>query len=210
MNRILIVGANGQIARLVIPMLLENVDTKLTLFLRNSSRLLNLESNRVTVFEGDVTNINDLNSVMKNQDIVYVNLEGDLELFTKNVLDSMSENDVKKIILITSLGIYDEVVGKFGEWNRNEIGAYLGPYTRAANLVEASGFDYAIIRPAWLSNVDEIDYETMDRKEPFIGTEVSRKSVAALVSKLILSEKLGNQNLGINKPNTYWDKPSFY
>lgn len=210
MNRILIVGANGQIARLVIPMLLENVDTKLTLFLRNSNRLLNLESNRVTVIEGDVTNINDLNNVMKNQDIVYVNLEGDLELFTKNVLDSMSENDVKKIILITSLGIYDEVVGKFGEWNRNEIGAYLGPYTRAANLVEASGFDYAIIRPAWLTNIDEIDYETMDRNEPFIGTEVSRKSVAALVTKLILSEKLGNQNLGLNKPNTYWDKPSFY
>ena len=43
------------------------------------------------------------------------------------------------------------------------------------------------------------------------GTEVSRKSVAALVVKLIDNPKLEiRKNLGVNKPNTDGDKPSFY
>jgi NAD(P)H-binding len=29
----------------------------------------------------------------------------------------------KRLIFVTSLGIYDEVPGRFGEWNRRQIGA---------------------------------------------------------------------------------------
>lgn len=122
----------------------------------------------------------------------------------------MNAASVKKLIFITSLGIYDEVPGKFGEWNRREIGGYLPPYRKAADLIEASTLDYAILRPAWLTDVDEVDFETTERSEPFQGTEVSRKSVAALVAELALSGRpLGNRNLGVSKPNTNGDKPAF-
>ena len=106
--------------------------------------------------------------------------------------------------------IYDEVPGKFGEWNRREIGAYLPPFRRAADFIEASGLDYAILRPAWLTDKDEVDYETTERNEPFKGTEVSRKSVADLIVKLIDSPKRSvRSNLGVSKPNTDADKPAF-
>jgi len=84
------------------------------------------------------------------------------------------------------------------------------PYRKAADLIEASTLDYAILRPAWLTDEDEVDFETTERNEPFHGTEVSRKSVAALVVELALSgTPLGSRNLGVNKPNTDGDKPAF-
>lgn len=109
-----------------------------------------------------------------------------------------------------TLGIYDEVPGKFGEWNNREIGEYFPPYRKAADLIEASGLDYAVLRPAWLTDADEIDFETTERNEPFKGTEIARKSVAAVIVELIEAPgALGNRNIGINKPGSDGDKPAF-
>ena len=61
------------------------------------------------------------------------------------------------------------------------------------------------------TDADEITYETTGRHEPFKGTEVSRKSVAALVVECIRDSKnFSHKNLGVNKPNTDGDKPAFY
>ena len=55
-----------------------------------------------------------------------------------------------------------------------------------------------------------MDYETTERNEPFRGTEVSRRTVAALIVKIIDSPELSaRRNLGVNKPNTDGDKPAF-
>ena len=102
----------------------------------------------------------------------------------------MKDAGVKRLIFIASLGIYDEVPGKFGAWNRRTIAKYLPTFRKAADLIEASGLDYAILRPAWLTDEDEVDYETTGRDEPFKGTEVSRKSVAALVIECIHHPRL--------------------
>lgn len=100
--------------------------------------------------------------------------------------------------------------GKFGEWNRQEIGQYLPPYRRSADLIEASAVDYTILRAAWLQDEDEVDYETTTRSEPFKGTEVSRKSVAALVAHLVAHpDQWVRVNLGVSKRNTNGDKPAF-
>jgi hypothetical protein len=85
----------------------------------------------------------------------------------------MEEARVKRLIFITTLGIYDEVPGKFGKRNNREIGAYLGPYREAADLIEASDLHYTIVRPAWLTDYDEVASETTEKGEPFKGTEVS-------------------------------------
>lgn len=99
---------------------------------------------------------------------------------------------------------------KFGEWNNREIGEYFPPYRRAADLIEVSDLDYAVLRPAWLTDADEVDYETTERDEPFKGTEIARKSVAAVVVELIEAPgALGNRNLGINKPGSDGDEPAF-
>ncbi|MBV2223183.1 NAD-dependent dehydratase, partial [Escherichia coli] len=53
-------------------------------------------------------------------------------------------------------------------------------------------------------------YELTSRNEPFKGTIVSRKSVAALITDIIdKPEKHIGENIGINQPGTDGDKPFF-
>ncbi len=211
MKKVLVLGAGGQIAHWVIEMLKKNDDVELTLFLRHTKRLKGSAPKRSKVVQGDVLNMKQLNHAMAGQDIVYANLTGDdIDLQAKNVVAAMNEAGVQRLIFVASLGLYDEIPGKFGAWNRRQIGAYLPPFRRAADIIEASGLNYTILRPAWLTDEDEVDYETTERNEPFKGTEVSRKSVAALIVKIIDSPELSaRSNLGVDKPNTDGDKPAF-
>jgi hypothetical protein len=54
MTRVLILGANGQLARNTTRVFLETIDVALTLFLRQASRLRNPDPVRVKIVEGDV------------------------------------------------------------------------------------------------------------------------------------------------------------
>lgn len=213
MTNVLILGANGKIAKLAETQLLAETDHHLTLFLRRASRLTVADSTRETVIEGDVTDQPQLENAMKGQDIVYANLGNQaIESQAKSVVAAMKATGLKRLIWISTLGIYDEVPGKYGQWNHQMLdGGYLETYAAAAKVIEASDLDYTIIRPAWLSNKDIVSYETTQKGEPFKGTEVSRKSIADLVVSLINepANSIG-QSLGVNQPDTDGDKPSFY
>ncbi len=210
MTNLLIIGASGAIARHVIEFLHGNESLKTTLYLRNASRLSDLDTTGMRIVEGDVTDTAKLAGAMAGQDIVYANLTGDMDVLAKGVLDAMQQAGVKRLIFVTSLGIYDEVPGKFGEWNRREIGAYLPPFRRAADLIEASDLDYTILRPAWLTDEDDLSYETTTRDQPFKGTEIARKAVAAYILTLLENpdRDIGG-NIGLSKPGTEGDKPAF-
>ena len=210
MSKVLILGASGQIARWAVQMLGEQKDVEQTLLVRDPKKLSGHEPANAKVVIGDVMDRKFLAEIMEGQDVVYANLAGEVDVQTERILAAMQSNGVKRLIFVNSLGIYDEVPGKFGEWNRREIGQYLPPYRKSADLIEASDTDYTILRAAWLQDEDEVDYETTARNEPFKGTEVSRKSVAALVSDLVLHpERLVRANVGVSKPNTEGDKPAF-
>lgn len=211
MTKVLVLGASGQIARWAVEMLADIPEVELTLFLRDVSKLpARRLLGHYRVVEGDVLNREELDRAMANQDVVYANLAGEVDRQAERIVASMQAADVKRLIFVNSLGIYDEVPGKFGDWNRREIGHYLGPYRRAADVIEASGLDYTILRAAWLTDDDEVAYETTERDEPFKGTEVSRKSVAALITEIIQRPELyAKRNLGVNMPNTDGDKPAF-
>ncbi|KER69095.1 NAD-dependent dehydratase [Burkholderia cepacia] len=210
MTKVLILGASGQIARWAVQMLGERNDVEQTLLVRDPRKLARTEPANARVVIGDVMDKKLLPELMEGQDVVYANLAGDVDEQTAHILAVMKATGVKRLIFVNSLGIYDEVPGKFGEWNRNEIGQYLPPYRKSADLIEASDADYTILRAAWLQDEDEVDYEITGRDEPFKGTEVSRKSVAALVSELVVNpDRLLRANVGVNKPHTDGDKPAF-
>ncbi|MFV0280236.1 MAG: SDR family oxidoreductase [Rhodoblastus sp.] len=210
MRNVLILGAGGQIARHVIGMLAGNDNARLTLFARNTARLAGVSVN-ASMVQGDVLDAAKLKQAVKGQDIVYANLTGeDLDAQANSVIAAMEAEGVSRLIFVLSLGIYDEVPGAFGEWNNATIGEDLKPFRRAADAIEASGLDYTIVRPAWLTDENEVDYELTRRDEPFKGTVVSRKSVADLIVKVIRSPDLHLRgNVGVNKPGTDGDKPYF-
>jgi uncharacterized protein YbjT (DUF2867 family) len=194
LSNVLILGANGSIARHAIDLFLKKTNVQLTLFLRNARRLRNIDSNRVRVIEGDVLDIEKLKEAMIGQDVVYANLAGNLEQMAKTVVEAMEATGVKRLIWISSMGIYDEVPGE-------RYSSMLDPYRKSAEIIEASDLDYTILRPGWFTNKDEIDYEITQKGEPFKGHDVSRKSVADLVVILAVTPGLEvRRSLGVNKP----------
>ena len=209
-THVLILGASGAIARHVIAMLQGKDNIKLTLFVRDASTLGNLQP-ATKVITGDVLNPAQLNAAMQGQDIVYANLAGAVDKMATQIVASMQENQRKRLIFITSLGIYDEIPGKFGQWNRDMIGADLVRYRHAADVIEASELDYTVVRPSWLTDNDETAYETTQKGQPFVGTEVARKAVAAYIADLIEHpDRNVKASVGVNKPGVYGDKPAFY
>jgi Putative NADH-flavin reductase len=213
MVKVAILGAHGQIARLALKDLLADDQVQLTLFLRQASRLANVETGNATIIDGDAANASDLAKAITGQDIVYANLAGgNIEKQAQQVVAAMDQAGVKRLIWISTLGIYDEVPGAFGKWNHQMLDdGYLPTYAAAAKVIEDSDLDYTIIRPAWLDNKAETDYELTQKGEAFKGTEVSRQSVAAYVQHLIdHPQEQIRHSVGINKPNTDGDKPAWY
>ena len=196
MTNILILGANGQIARAATELFLKRTDARLTLYLRNARRLKSSgHADRVRVVEDDVLDTKALESAMAGQDVVYANLAGQLEQQARCIVDAMKKTGLKRLIFISSMGIYDEIPGE-------RHGSILEPYCKAASIIEASGLDYTILRPAWLNDRDEIAYGTTRKGEPFKNAAevVSRKSVADLVVKLAMTPGLEiHGSLGVHK-----------
>jgi uncharacterized protein YbjT (DUF2867 family) len=190
MKKVIVIGASGSLAQYVIEASknLENIE--LTLFLRNKNRISTELSEGCKIIEGDALNFNDIKNAVSNQDIVYVNLEGNLEVMTKNIVRAMQEKGVKRIIAISSIGIYEI-----------PLKPVLVPYKKLTDIIENSGLDYTILRPDWFTNVDEIDYTLTKKGTAETGSAISRKSIADFVSKLMNYPNLYiNENLGISKP----------
>lgn len=195
MNNILILGAYGQIAQVATQLFLERTNAHLTLYLRHAKRLKSLSNNsRITMIEGDVTDINKLNQAMIGQDVVYANLSGNMKTQAQAIITAMNDNNIKRLIFISSMGIYGEVPGQ-------SYNAILNPYRDSAALIEQSALDYTIIRPEWLNDKDEISYGTTQKEELFKNATatVSRKSVADLIVKLATTPNYGiKQSLGVH------------
>lgn len=148
MRRVLILGAGGQIARWVIAGLAGDPAVAMTLFLRHPRRLAEKPTNAQAV-QGDVLDRLTLDKAMAGQHLVYANLTGDdIDTQAHAVIAAMQAAGVKRLVFVNALGIYDEVPGKFGRWNKQMIGEALKPFRRAADAIEASGLDYTILRPA--------------------------------------------------------------
>lgn len=192
MEHVLVLGATGSLANVVIPVLLKNPDIKLTLFARNINPLSKISADNVCLVQGDVLNFVQLNEAMQGQDIVYANLAGSLKEMANNVVKAMKNQHVKRLIWISSMGIYDETGQSHG--------AILQPYRDSAKVIEQSGLDYTLIRPAWFTNDAAIDYKLTTKGQPFIGSQVSRRSIAALIDKLIQRPDYAiGESLGIAK-----------
>ena len=216
-KQVLILGATGKIAGHAIAALLAKTTDQLLLFTRHPQNLSIADESRETVIKGDTLKTDELNAAVAQADVVYANLRNPaIAQQARNIVAAMDQAGIKQLVWISSIGIYDEVPGKFGDWNNEMLGggqedSYLGTYRKAADEIAASDLDYTIIRPAWLTDKDEVDYETTKRGEKFKGTEVSRKSIGKLVAEVIANPaKYARQDLGVNKPNSDGDKPAWY
>ncbi|GAA5171935.1 NAD(P)H-binding protein [Viridibacterium curvum] len=192
MTRILILGANGQLARNTIPFLLEQQEVALTLYLRRAKRIANPDPARVRIIEGDVLDHSALESAMQGQDVVYANLAGDMAQQARTIIDAMHAVGLKRLVFIASMGIYGEVPGE-------KYQSVLDPYRDSAALIEASDLDYTILRPGWFTRDKTVSYQLTQKGEAFRGHEVSLNSLSDLIVKLALDPALHRRSsLGVS------------
>jgi len=190
---VLILGANGQLARNTTRVFLRDTDAKLTLYLRRASRLKNPDPARVRIVEGDVLDLTVIEAAMKGQDVVYANLAGDMKRQAERIIEAMHAAGLKRLIFISSMGIHGEVPGE-------RYRSVLEPYRDSAATIEASDLDYTILRPGWFTHDDEIVYEMTQKGEPFKGHDVSLNSLSDLIVKLALTPGLESRHsVGVSR-----------
>ena len=135
-------------------------------------------------------NYTDVKNAVAGQDIVYVNLAGNLESMVKNIVKAMQETGVKRVIAISSIGIYEK-----------PLKSVLVPYRKLADVIESSGLDYTILRPGWFTDANEISYAITHKGETESGSAISRKSIAAFIATIVDNPgSYKKDNLGISKP----------
>lgn len=210
MKKVLILGANGRIARLAEKLILKETNYNLVLFLRNPERLAKLKSRRVKLVEGDVSNVDDLVTAMEEVDIVCASLTGEVDKYAENIVKAMNSSNINRLIWVSPVGIYDEIPGKFGEWNKKQLGNVLEQHKKAAAIIESARLNFTILRIAWPADYPEIIFKVVQKDEKFEGTVISRKSVAALIEELVEDTgKHSRKSVGIYKPYTQGDKPAW-
>ncbi|MDB5506705.1 MAG: NAD-dependent dehydratase [Devosia sp.] len=175
-TKVLVLGANGQVARHTTPVLLK-AGAELTLFLRRANRLANPDPTRVQIVEGDVLDAMAPRVAMQGQDVVYANLAGDMARQARSIVDAMHETGLKRLTFVSSMGIYCEVPGE-------KYRSALDPYRDAAAIIEASDLDYTILRPGWFNLEASASYRLTQKGEPFIGHDVTLDGLSALITVL--------------------------
>jgi uncharacterized protein YbjT (DUF2867 family) len=208
--KVLILGANGRIARLVEERILtekEFQDVDLTLYLRNKQRLQNLEENpRISLIEGDINDQEGLVEAMNGIDLVFVatidNKVGNT--MTKAIMAAMHSAGVSRIVTSSSIGINHEGPNaKFIKWNEQIIGSQLRGMHGADQLWKQSDFEYTTARFAWLNDQDNLNYVINRENEPFAGGSGSRKGMADVILKIINQPELYiRETIGISDPST--------
>ncbi|GAA3609835.1 NAD(P)H-binding protein [Secundilactobacillus similis] len=214
---VLILAANGQIARIVENRILNEdqfKDVKLTLGLRHAQRMESTADNdRVKVVEADLGNAKQINEALKEQDLVFTAVvdHDRHNAPTKNVIVGAKANGVERIISTSLLGLYDEVPGKFGEWNHQMVDNGLPAAIHADELLAQSGINYTTLRLPWLNDRNEVKYSITHRHEEYVGVSGSRQSIADVVLKIIADPSfVVNDSIGIADPATQGnDRPVY-
>lgn len=197
---IAIIGATGSIGSVTRQYFLDHGDDFLTLMARHTASLGPANPNRERIVSANVTDPAELRTVLQGQDAVFAALSGDLPAMAQALVTGMDETGVKRLIFISSMGIYNEIPASVGAEGNLAHNPMLRPYREAADVVETSDLDYTVIRPGWFDNGDDADYQVTRKGEPFGGHDVARRSIADLVFRLAHDPKLGSrESLGINR-----------
>lgn len=214
--KLLILAANGQIARIVEQRILRESqfkDVELTLGLRRHERLERLASARAKVIEVDLEDSEAVKAAVSGQDMVFVAVvDHDADnAMTKNVIAAMQADKVDRVIFTNILGIYDEVPGAFGEYNREFVRSGLQAAINSDHLLAESGLTYTTLRLPWLNDRDEVKYSITHRDEAYVGVSGSRQSVADVVLRIVADPNFAaNDSIGMADPDTQGlDRPVY-
>lgn len=197
MKKVVVFGASGKTGRNILEKLHSTNDIELTAFVRTPEKLDKLDLTNIKVIQGDALNLDDVKKAMEEQEILVVSLEGDVLAMAKNIVASLKETSIKRIIWITGMGIHHEVKGPRGKML--DIIAKARPtYIEAADTISASNAVTTLLRcPEIRDGKNEKYYLTKESEQPNKNS-IDRVGIAKCIADMICNDSLGiNESLGI-------------
>lgn len=197
MLNVLILGATGTFGSVLSEKLSADKKCNLTLF----SRHIKNTSPNINTINGDATDKEDLSTALKNQDVVYCAISGDdLPKVAKNLVDLMPVYNIKRLIFMGAVGIYNEIPNEMDGKDNVINNPDQIPNKKAVDIVENSDLNYTIIRPGYLQNGEENDFVITLKGEQAKGYVSTIPSVLKLAVNLIFDETLySRESVSITK-----------
>lgn len=207
--KLLVIGATGKTGRELIKQALEE-GHEITAIVRKPKKL-KIDSANLNIVKGDVLIPESLKNAFHGQDAVLSAL-GHKRFFikttilsrgTKNIIDAMNKNGIKRFICITSLGIND---------SRFKLGLYYTLFTipvillfyfldksKQEKLIMKSNLNWTIVRPGQLTNGKKrINYKQDVNAGNYILTKmISRASVAHFMLKNLETNLCLHKSVGV-------------
>ena len=197
---ILVLEATGTFGTALTEKLSKYTDDKITLFARHASKKYSA-SEHITVMDGDALNPDDLKNAVRNQDVVYCAISGgDLPKVAENIVETMEQENVNRLIFMGAVGIYNEIPNDIDPQDNVENNPDQVPNRQAVDVVEASAFNYTVLRPGYLQDGDEDDYTLTVKGEAAKGYITTIPSIANLAVQLIYDSSLySRESVSITK-----------
>ena len=191
MTTVTIIGATGSLGRITSQVLLEETDANLVLLSRRADSLK--DHPRVKKMAASVYDQKALEEAVEETDLVFVALSGDLPSMVKEIIKAMKAKGRKRIVFISSYGIYGELPGQNGR-----VDPILEPYRQAADILEGTDLEFTILRPGWFDNAQTRARQLIPKGEVIQGHSISRLALADLVKEMSLdTSQYVRGNLGI-------------
>ena len=197
MKKILILGASSPTGKVLLSHLQDSKkNIEITCFTRNPEKLSSFQ--KINIIKGDVIEQQKLSLSMKDIDMVITLLNGDnLVTLAENVIKSMKENNVKRIIWMTGMGIHHEVPGPIKEI-LDKLVMSQPHYVKAADTVMNSGLDYTLLRGAHLTDGDNKKYFLQKEREYLHAFTCDRIAIAEFIETIIDNMDLyKNESIGV-------------
>lgn len=173
-RKILILGATGRTGKHAIPMALEK-GYEVVALVRNPAKIV-VKHDRLTIVEGLPTNIDDIRKAMEGCDAVLsllspltrgeaisfrkINAPRILEKSMINVVRVMNEYGVKRILILSSVGVGNS--WKYTPWyvkvlvRLTNFKVIFADHNAQEDLIQTSGTNWTIARPAGLNENEKI------------------------------------------------------
>jgi uncharacterized protein YbjT (DUF2867 family) len=201
--KVIVFGATGSVGRLAVKELLE-AGHEVTAFARKPEKLGLTDANLFRT-AGDALDAKDVLEAVKGHDAAVITLGSGLSRKsvirsqgTMNVIRAMQAQGVKRLICQSTLGARDSWSNLNFWWKRVMFGALLAPVFRdhelQEQLVEASGLDWTIVRPAAFTDepTRRPVIEDVPNSARGLDLKISREELARfLTSQVIDSQYLG-------------------
>ena len=183
---IAILGATGKFGRTFTAKLLTNPQYNLTLLSKSASD--SFEDNyRITASNIDATNMKDLKESLKNQDIVVCAISGE---DLPDIAQNLTEISITRLIVMSSVGIYNELANGNGSEFNVENGPTQLPNCKTCEIIEKSELNYTILRLGYLKYGKEDDYIITKKGEAPKGYCTTIQSVEKIILEIIEKPEL--------------------